>query len=900
MSPRVRHWLAIFVCVAIPATVLVLAARADTPLEPVDPLRPARCQTLIDQARVDAGAAEKRAGELVADPDATEEERHCGLTMALLLAMFDAQDGESRLVTAPVAPGCVAAAGLARVGDLDGARAAYREVLNATSIPSVAKSCAVGGLSRLPASASPADWTFDQANAALAEVSGWLLDEPLQFPSGMQTWVVSISWLLTVGLLLVALRQFIRWRRERVPGPVEVKPVDVVPGKTETIKVAEIMRETLMKAGVYPSSKGSGVGEISIDVGDILGVAGETGRVGKLVEAVRRAVEINTGYVLVVAGGVHDADSDGPCKLTVQLDSVTGGTVGLETFEGDDFAELAELAAYHVYLWLADTAPVRRRTPWFLRWNRASSLAKYHEAIGCMRRNASGRAVELLDEVVPAEPANLLVQLSLSRAHHRLAMGTVEDRALRSTDQQVGEHYLRSLVAATRAVLLNTDSEEAHARLAIMLGLVEAWYPWWVAQPQLREEALEGLRAVDRRAAELDDEVGAHPSKNRSEFVGYFKGRAKRHWDKALRRSWWYSVNRIAFTLDRRRTVAGQIWLFRRRRKSIQDLVIGAWTATTYDVMSEAASRRARARAYCRLLSVRFGYARGLRRESEREPDVRYNLAAACARRAVWLQRRSSASPDRGRARGRRRSSEERAVRLALRYLNHWCSGRGGVLTEAQLQYLDVDPDFADLAARPEYLAWRRRFADADDAAIANRAWQDTYDQLSNAAVHAATAASELSLDRPPVGATWTEAHDAFCKRFIEAVQADRRRWALLDVWLANAASVSARDAFVEACPASGALGADALADLPAVDCRAGAVRADLAAAWQELGDAVAALVPIPPRSADQLIVLARLRDRRAQDSLVAAWSERTARRWTEVARWSRCPTGSAPQPLPT
>jgi hypothetical protein len=249
-------------------------------------------------ARLLVTGPEKSAADVMTralgDPDTSADDAVCIVRVIGAVHQFDSlppTPPTSEQLKPKLAPNCSNAAEDARLGDLAGAREDYKKQLSESTDPE-SQACAIGGLARLPGPLTFADWSFVQANRVTEWGTGWVPGGPVIFATGSKTVVIAVFWFFTLGLLLVALRQFVRWRRERWPGPVTISAVKLPTDEKDAVDVAETMRECLSRAGIYEHPYAGSIGELLIDVSAALSAIDDTGIVGKAFKALKGSVAL--------------------------------------------------------------------------------------------------------------------------------------------------------------------------------------------------------------------------------------------------------------------------------------------------------------------------------------------------------------------------------------------------------------------------------------------------------------------------------------------------------------------------------------------------------------------------------------------------------------------------------
>ncbi len=858
MVTRGRRWVAIILCFGIPVAIVFTAWRDDTPAAGVDPLLPPKCVAVRQQATTDPAGAADAAKKIVADPSATIEERSCAR------AQFDA--------TAPAIPNeCVVAAEAAKRGDLERARSSYDSLLRA-DVDDVTKSCAVGGSSRLPPRRTFTDWSFDQANRVTKWATSWLPGEPLVLADSTKSIVAAIAWFVTVGLLLVGFRQLLRWRRERSINSIVIQKIDAPKSNDAATNLAEVMRDRLAKAGVLPGQLHGSLSDIAVDVTDVFGTAGETGRFGQLVDGIKSALSISTGYTVTAVADGDPSNAAEPCRVTVQLDeAATGRTLCIDAFHGKDHETAAIKAAYAVYRRLTDEPEVKRRTPSCWRWTDAGALQLYYEAQQDYESCSYLAAVEKLDRAAAAEPNNSLIDLALNDNHLALSRPLPSDDALRSGDAETGTHLLLALWHAARAVRAQGRTYLAHDQLALTLTNALQLAAAWPNDDDKRDRIraiLPGTPAPDASPAEA----------SRS-----FTDLANREWRLALRRAklpymWWG-----ALWLSQRRMYAGDLWLFRRHRHSVQDLLRANHVGTQYDRMTERSGWRL-AYAAARLWRVRLGALGFLRRTPELESTVRYNVAAAYARKARWLAEN-----------GDRPREFDDAVDACVRSLERSFTGTGRQMSADDLVFLECDHDFDPVHGTAAYDKWLARYRSRfDPPASAIAVWKGVYVDIAQRADMAAmTWADNLSRPAGP-RRVWNDDTQKWSARAVSWFSDDLDRWKALRDWTGNLAATGKRNAFTASVsmPALDA-GLDSRPYEPVVPSGADAtaIRAANLATVPALQDHIADSIEVTEWLLTIAILLAMQHDAADLATAVRDGGAALIERWQAVARWALDPT---------
>jgi len=773
----VRRWLIIIACLAIPVLVVTSAGRVVDHQTHVDPRYSQKCSALIALAQTQTLQERVQSATLVVNaPDAAIEDRICARRVQI----------DPVHVPPILPPDCQAAGSAALAGHDEAARRLYEHLLR-TSSDIATRSCASGGLSRLPPRPSAAKWTTERANAFLQWSTGWLPGGPVELSAATNPAAIGVAWFLTVGLLIVALRQLIRWRRERIAGPVEIRSITGTSDTAEVAVFTELMRDRLAQAGIYPNSKTGSVGELALDVSAALDASGSPGWLGGLVNSIQNAIAVTSGWVLTGTVEESSADLDGQARMVIQLDSAaTGETLWIHTYTAETIRDACTDAAFGVYLRLNDNDEVRRRTPSFLRWTELDALRSYHEALEERVRGSNLTAATKLQDAADLQPGNLLIQLELADTYFQLGRGTPDDNALRPAEQGAKEHYRSGLLAALRAVCLNGYSEEAHANLALSLSAVSEQLEWDDTDPVCRQilQLLTRVEAMNNinvpNPIEVDD------------FRRFFDNLAARHWLVARRRAKWSSVVWVAIWLNRRRTVAGNIWIFRRQRTSTQHLALAAAVATRYDAFAHTATAGVRLTVWQRgcLIRVRFGRWFGLRRLAGQESLVQYNLAAAYALRAEWLRHRHKSQ-----------RIIDRNLKVALNCLDRSFFGPFRQISRYDLNYLQVDPDFKALQRSAAFRQWMATYVPKDAVSAARENWRDVFRRFAERSDAASRWWYDHLVQPIPTSVTEESAKYQWCLQVLSWLGDEGDRWAALQSWATNAAATSAREQFEQAIP---------------------------------------------------------------------------------------------------
>lgn len=776
---------------------------ADTPTEPdvTDPDAPDEenaetpaqpCAAVGRQAIVGSAAAARAAAiEALTTPDLAPPEADClGRSLDALATSSPAPVA----VDWPTDATCTKAAEEAARGNVGEARKLYEARIGTDPKTESPPVCAIGGLSRLPGPPTVPDRTYEVANRALMWATGGLPGGPWGIPASASTATAAVAWLLTIGLLTVAARQYVRWRRERLPGRLVITSSD----DDKLGLVVRELRSRLDGAGMTPQKYArSGAHDLVVDVQAALTDAGGTGVVAKLFNSIKGLLQISTGYVLTVETE-EDTEADAAARHTVttQLDhAATEDTLSIERYPGDSPRQAAARAAYGVFVQLASQRDVARRTPLTRAWRSPQVARQHFEAVRAIGKGSLVGGLEQVEAALEAEPGNVLL--------HQRAFGAHVDLA--HSDRDRTHHYFLALASALRSAALEERSYEAHYTVGVILSYVEKWADAWVGPVDgnlAAEDRAAASKARDDAARLLDDAAGgASPlaalkatattatidPQKRKEAVAAALELSVDHWKKAVRRARWWYVAWGARRLRQRWASRNEVWVWRRQRFSVQDIMRGARVATEYDLIgarSCACDVTRRRRLHLRLLlawiRVRHGF--GLVRRPDLEFQVQYNLVAAWARRAVW---NNSSTKDAGRA---------------IKALDRYFGARGGVrVTTDEIADLLVDPDLTELCTTSEFERWVRRVRpDAPTVSTSDRRerWKEAFQAMAATGLDAHHLLHAAAGEPRPPGSWWSRSAAEWATARLGILAEDLDRWTAMEAW-ARDPLVTARRAAV-------------------------------------------------------------------------------------------------------
>jgi len=439
-------------------------------------------------------------------------------------------------------------------------------------------------------------------------------------------------------LLCVAVRHFVLWRGERLPGPVEVADIAAPDDDKNRTALADTMRVTLADAGIAPGT--SAPGELRAVVVDALAASkGPQGWLGGVLSAFANALNPPTGFNVSARAFRHEVSKK--CCVSVRATSArTKETIKVFTSEGESYEEAATEAAYDLYLELVQRDSVYRRTPRWLHWTSTSGLRSY--AAGRRDELQTDKAIAHFKEAVEWEPSNVLVLISLAQA-----MGDRAKEVPNSGRPQTARGR-RDLLEAVKWALLAVHSaphnDDALFSSAVRLAYVEHWIAVWrVLNPQerhdfgrLMEVAIHRTRWWRRHwqfAADGNDHAAAERKiREASRILLRHTLAGQRYWN--VLRMWW--------TLAERRETIGRIAPWARVRFSRRHTALGILDGITWDQFREVvASQDAPMHTYVavvfrsafRRFRIRVGNA--IFRDPDHFVDWNLTLSYACQIRAM-------------------------------------------------------------------------------------------------------------------------------------------------------------------------------------------------------------------------------------------------------------------------
>jgi hypothetical protein len=414
-----------------------------------------------------------------------------------------------------------------------------------------------------------------------------------------------------------------------------------------------------------------------------------------------------------------------------------------------------------------------------MRWTSIDGLRHYHDGLDAFGDGNHAGALDGYRKAATTEVSNLALQLGLTRAYNHLA-----DEQRTTDPKEARQNYIKALLAALRATKLDGYSVEAHCQLGLVAFKVGDWRTAWWDSPERNE---------------ICTLLGKEPEElyNAADVRLFFLRLSDKAWRKAQRRTWWPVTAFRALWLDRRRTLAGQVRPFSRRRKSLHDVVLAAVVGTGYDVLdtvppsAPSAVWYDRARCLIGLWTVRFGRLRGLRRALDQEGTLQYNLAAAYARRAVYLRDPeydwSDSAPEAAKKDSGRR-------RLAVRCLNRAFFGPEQQLRTNDLEDVAGDRDFVEVRRSKAYKAWRGRFRTK-----ARDVWRERFTSLASNSDAADRWWADHLIQATPRTFLWSNEGATWAQDVIVWFGDEVERWAALSDWIKDPTSSGARSAFEKA-----------------------------------------------------------------------------------------------------
>ena len=715
MRTRTARWLLILTLLALPAVTAVgLVGKILTPPpEPrAHPPQSTSCQDALELRRVDQTAGVKR-----------------------LRALLDAADG-------PTDPP------VTRAGR-------QRDRL-----------CAADDLRELqPPTVS--DRVYSVSNGVVGWLGRTLARRPLSLGPRPSPRVAAGVVLVEGLLVLLGVRQFLLWRRERLPGPIQVGAISPPPDDPDRTGLGEIIRERLSRAGIPPGTAAPGeLGAVLVEAVDILGGEAQKGWLAQALAVIGRAVRVQSGFV-VSGKAFLNGDSKQPA-VTVEVTVVrTGATFAVLTAEASSYESAAVDVAYELYLQLARRPSIATRTPSWLAWSSVSGLRHYGDAMASMDNASFSSAHRSLDRAAVLEPANLLVGLRRGVSEQMIAIGDRTDNAIRTDDMAWRRMcHLRSVQHFLRASLCAPRNDDAVFQLAAALSYVDAWiggfltedvgdidvlrqvvtltnamcetydlwapgqapprrWVWphplrWLWPHPLRRLWAHPLRLddlpfaselpplVDHTQAEWDRLRADVMPQVASHLHRYFQDVAISLWRWAGKRQRLTVTARRSLRLAHRREVAGRRYSGRLVRRYC---ALAGHLGTKWDKAAaedQAPTTGVALRLWFPERRVRVG--RYLVRPSHRQ-IVDYNLAAAQARKVV--------------ARGADHGDRTKATRRVMRSLQRSAVGGSTRLGSADLEAFFVDPVFRELQENTQFREWTERFAMQTKPQLQAKAWGD-------------------------------------------------------------------------------------------------------------------------------------------------------------------------------
>ncbi len=385
------------------------------------------------------------------------------------------------------------AAGVERYKALRDAKEAAADDKAAQRRAQADRVCAVAALRDLqPATVS--DRFYAATEDALSRFVEVFTDEPVNLgdpPSSQLVLGLAAGQLL---LLCLALRQFALWRAERRAGPVEVGDISPPTDDQARTALAEIMRETLARAGVPPSA--GAPGEVhAVVISALASADGTQGWLAQIVTALMNALNPVTGFS--VTGKAFRNEGTKRCSVAIRASVTrTGAPFTVFTVEGDSYEDAAAEAAYQLYLDLADRDSVRTRTPRWLAWTSRSGLRSYdagnHDDDGNQPDDALGK----LRAAVNEEPSNVLVLILGAQILWERALGTVDEKILKgdsSAELVSTDSAIDSVKWALRGVHRAPRNDDALFVASVRLSYVEHWIAGWDAMTPEDRTELRGL-----------------------------------------------------------------------------------------------------------------------------------------------------------------------------------------------------------------------------------------------------------------------------------------------------------------------------------------------------------------------------------------------------------------------
>lgn len=663
------------------------------------------------------------------------------------------------------------------------------------------------------------DQTFARVNHALTKLP-WV---SVSIPDSWKPGVIVVAFVVPLGLLVAAWRQYKRWRLERIPGPVKIETINPPADDDKEKTLAEHLRERLAKAGVYPPGAVPGpLGEAIVDAADVVSATSPQTTLGRVITTIRNAVTIQVGYKVTATA----QPVDGAKQLIVQLQTISGDkTLWIRNFSASSYANATESAALAVYLTIVNEDEIIRRTPKYLRWTSDQAVSSYQEGLD---RRAVGDIVgagEAFDDAIRDEPAHVQPTLERSRTSARLAFRTHKDRTLSppgTASKSVADHWVESATHALLALRRSPAAVETNAQAALVLSYIEYWSDAFIAQwmkngcPQgslahILASHLEQSRSSEQTA--LAGQLRSTPSES-VDIRPAIRSEAIVLWERTRDLAGWREDNVRWWHLSTRRSGFGAPIVPRPARLLARTWAVGGLIGTICDraiVPREGLTDALRARR-----DLNRAYRRTKRWWRRRSPGfdlAAYNLASGYARAARFYRLKGpqlGASP-------REAEHCEKRVRDCL---DLWESVESP-LRLAELRYLLDDPDFVPMNPSDRGLdhvtqardSWVAQFPPFD--ATAAEVWSGFWECVATGA----QARARFWLGRQPIDlSTRKRAFDA-----LRLIEADRAAWAALSSWLHEPARESKRKAWTKA-------SADAanLPDIPAAAVAAGGATRDV------------------------------------------------------------------------
>lgn len=601
------------------------------------------------------------------------------------------------------------------------------------------QACAAAELERLEPP-SFGRWIIDLANGLLGWASPAFAGARLSLghnPGAGVAWVI----VAVEGIMiLVTLRQYTLWRRERLPGPLSVTAISAPTDDPNCTGLGEVIRDRMARAGVPPGT--SVPGELAALVVDTVSVAGaeaEKNWLGQALAAIGRALQVTTGFCVNGRAFRTGVDNEACVMLEVKV-ARTGGTYAVVSGTGSTYEAAAVDASYEAFLALARRPSVATRTPSWLAWTSPEVLRRYQEARTCIEAGSYRGALEHLTVARKEQPGNLLVMLQQGHCYEQIAVGDRDECVLRALEH--GEYIqrqrcLESLHALLQAVLCAPDNDDAVAWAAVSLSysdrLAEAFCsPAAGGAPasgesmkQTRQNLLDLLDSVWRGCG-LGDVARSAGRGSVQEYMrrpteiwaddgamqvvaGWFRDQAIGLWNWSVKRQRYTRVLRRWWRLAHRLETAGLAHPLSSLRRARRCCCVANLLATEWDragAQKGAGVWDAGSRLHRKLLRVRLSL-RFVRPALRGTPI--YNLAAAEARRAEALK---AAAQD-----------PQKAIESAIDYLSRATIGSARRISKASVEGFYADPDFRELVTTEEFGCWRCGFDPEDDDARKVRVW---------------------------------------------------------------------------------------------------------------------------------------------------------------------------------